>query len=465
MAVLVRLSISTMKEKNQLTFEADDKLDLKSFSEKLEKFLLVEHDFVEGSLVISLNGQFGAGKTTFLSMWKSDLQERQIANLTLPKTVVINAWESDYCGDPLLSIVDGLIEVTRENPSESESNAPSRLRNAAKDLGWFATGLANQMASHWAGIDPLSAGKLAEEKQKSRQPKVPDFVSLYQARTKSLKELKKTLSDIFGGDVPKVFIFVDELDRCRPDYAISYLETIKHVFDVHGLVFVLAVDYDQLECSAKALFGSDLKFSDYFRKFAQRTVSLPEPSESGLNCLAEHYVRYYLEIEGKRSSLMHFDSFRVKNIVDLIRSLRMPPRQIQESFRILGHTVAGDSSRGKLYWCIGVGTILMSVLKVARPSLYRQVGRGEVSDLEVGEFLVKTVGKEEAKWWFSVYVTGVGNREAERSPINAADLFNRLKFTTDAKEIALADFSQGWGRSWVDRWKEIYNKIETTTAF
>ncbi|GAI99518.1 unnamed protein product, partial [marine sediment metagenome] len=28
---------------------------------------------------------------------------------------------------------------------------------------------------------------------------------------------------------PNILIFVDEIDRCRPDYAISYLETIKHV--------------------------------------------------------------------------------------------------------------------------------------------------------------------------------------------------------------------------------------------
>ena len=72
---------------------------------------------------------------------------------------------------------------------------------------------------------------------------------------RALQKLRDTLREVFGGDSPKAFLFVDELDRCRPDYAINYLETIKHVFDVHGLVFVLAVDYEQLECSAKALFG------------------------------------------------------------------------------------------------------------------------------------------------------------------------------------------------------------------
>jgi predicted KAP-like P-loop ATPase len=266
-----------MEDATTLTFEVTDKLGLKPFSTKLERFLSVEHDFVDGSLVVSLNAPFGAGKTTFLSMWKSDLDKRRTESPNLPKAIMLNAWESDYCGDALLSIVNGLIKAVKNDKTSKE--AVGRLRDAAKDVGWFVLGLANNLASHWSGIDPLSAGKVAEEKRKDRQIEIPDFVSLYDKRTEALEKLKSSLREVFGGDSPKAFVFVDELDRCRPDYAIGYLETIKHVFDVHGLVFVLAIDYGQLESTAKALFGSGLKFADYFRKFSHRTVSLPEPEE------------------------------------------------------------------------------------------------------------------------------------------------------------------------------------------
>ncbi len=141
------------------------------------------------------------------------------------------------------------------------------------------------MRASITGLDPVSAAALAEEKKQGRKPKIPDFVTLYEERTKALRKLKDTLKEVFGGDVPKAIVFVDELDRCRPDYAINYLETIKHVFDVHGLVLVLAVDYHQLENSAKALFGARLKFADYFRKFVQRTITLPEPDDSNSNSL------------------------------------------------------------------------------------------------------------------------------------------------------------------------------------
>ena len=452
-----------------MTFETNDKLDLKPFSAKLEKFLMVEHDFVDGSLVISLNAPFGAGKTTFLSMWKSDLDKRREGDLATPKTITINAWESDYCGDPLLSIVNGLIKSVGKADPTKESEAAGRLREAAKDVGWFVTGLANKFASDWMGLDPADAGKFAEEKKQERKPKIPDFISIYDERTKALGKLKDALKEVFGGDSPKAFVFVDELDRCRPDYAIGYLETIKHVFDVHGLIFVLAVDYDQLECSAKALFGTGLKFPDYFRKFVQRSVTLPEPNKSNLHALANHYVSRYLEREGKRHSFMRIDEYRVKNIVELITALKMPPRQIQEAFRIIGHTLAADlENRGRLYFCIGVGAILMSALKVAGHEIYRRIGNCEATHREVGEILIQLVGKEEAYWWFSVYLTG-SSREECRDDASLIKLLKDLGFVGADSSLDRRRFgshAEGWGHNWSgDRWQYIYRTIESANTF
>src|SRR5437868_3159267 len=112
----------------KMTFDEHDKLGLKPFSQKLERFLIVEHEFVEGGLVIALNAPFGAGKTTFLSMWKSDLDKRKEADSTIPKPIILNAWESDFCGDPLLSIVNALIKAA--GADESAKEAAGRLRDA-----------------------------------------------------------------------------------------------------------------------------------------------------------------------------------------------------------------------------------------------------------------------------------------------------------------------------------------------
>ncbi|MBN2238076.1 MAG: hypothetical protein JW729_10985, partial [Bacteroidales bacterium] len=51
----------------------NDLLELRPFADRLKKFIEIEHQFVDGSLVIALSSKFGSGKTTFFQMWKTDL--------------------------------------------------------------------------------------------------------------------------------------------------------------------------------------------------------------------------------------------------------------------------------------------------------------------------------------------------------------------------------------------------------
>jgi predicted KAP-like P-loop ATPase len=217
------------------TFE-HDKLGLKPFCEKLEKFLIIDHDFVEGSLVVALTSPFGTGKSSFLRMWKNDLELRQLQRSDSPQSIILNAWELDYCDDALFAILANLIKAV----PTSDPGKLAAIREAASDFGNFALSIANDISST-VGVNPILAGEYAKKKKQERHQR-PDFLKHFEDRTAAYERLKKALKEAFGGDSPKAFIFVDELDRCRPDYAISYLETIKHVFDIHGLVFVLSID-------------------------------------------------------------------------------------------------------------------------------------------------------------------------------------------------------------------------------
>ena len=75
----------------------------------------------------------------------------------------------------------------------------------------------------------------------------------------------------------KVIILVDELDRCRPIYAIELLERVKHLFDTEGIVFVLGVDRKQLSHSVKALYGATFDAAGYLRRFIDIDYKLPLP--------------------------------------------------------------------------------------------------------------------------------------------------------------------------------------------
>lgn len=449
-----------------LSFDKDP-LNLGPFCEKLQQFLIVEHDFVDGSLVVSLNAPFGSGKSTFLSLWKTELETQQEKEKDLPIPIILNAWESDYCGDPLMAVVLALMKAVHKNGGKDAATNEKHLREAAKDIGWFGVGMANKFVSHVTGLDPVAAGELAEKKKTARKKPVPDFISTFEHRMESLANLKKTLSDIFKGDSPKAFIFVDELDRCRPDYAISYLETIKHIFDVHGLVFVLALDYEQLGCSARALFGGDLNVAEYLRKFIQRSVSLPAPEEHAYNNLAQSYVEYYMERDEKRISMMSLDGAK-KWIVELIAGLKMTPRQIQETFRIIGHTVSGDvKMKGKLYWCLGIGVMLMAALKVKDVDMYQKIGRLQIEHLEVCEYLMRILGREEAIWWIKVYLTGAQSYN-ERGQVDVEKILRALGYIKETESFnaqqELGDTARGWGMGSSKRFLQIFKAIENANS-
>jgi hypothetical protein len=441
------------------TFE-HDKLNRKDFEERFEKFIMVDHDFVDGSLVVSLNAPFGSGKTSFLSMWKDDLDKRREKGANLPKVIMLNAWESDYCGDPLLSIVIKLAQSVETKNTDQKTS----ILEAVKDFGNFTLALANGFVAHSTGLNSMEAGKHAQDEKQKRSEQKLDIVKLYEEKEAALQKLKEALRKAFASDNPKAFVFVDELDRCRPDYAVSYLETIKHVFDIHGLVFVLGIDYDQLSGSARALFGQDLNFPEYFRKFVHRSVSLPELDLPRVQMLADHYVRNYLVLANKRSSLLEIN-YRVKNLVELVCALRMTPRQIQEAFRIIGHvTSERHDLKKELPWSMSVGIILMVIFKITRPHMYVDLGKDLEDPQEMGNFFKKYLGLKNAEWWCCIYVTGAGKKTG-----NSEEWLKGLNFTPADQSGSrdLGQFSRGWG--WQEReqssFVNLYNRIESVTTF
>lgn len=423
-----------MDSERTLSFEKSDRLGLRKFCSQLESFVQVEHNFVEGSLVVSLNGGFGSGKTTFLQMWENDLRERRKTNMALPLPITLNAWESDYRGDALLAIISVLSRVVKEIPSANEETASSQaIREAVKDIAWFGLALANGLVAKATGLDSIKAGDVSSGKNKARRENSEeqiDLLEMYEERSRSLTRLKRALKDCFGGDNPRAIILVDELDRCRPDYAIEYLETIKHIFDIRGLIFILAVDKHQLKSSAEALFGNGLKFDEYYRKFVHRNVFLPLPDKQGLNRLVANYVdRFWSSgnVDGfKRFSLFQVD--RIENVEEMIAALALTPRQINEVFRIVGHAMALEKATGHtLPWAQCVGTAFMATLSVTHPLKYRAIGLHLFSIDDLGSLVRELfTNDKQFRWWLNILVSGYWFDENELSDEEVFRMHQRL---------------------------------------
>jgi len=438
------------------TFEESSFDELKGFAKRLEDFILIEQDFVQNSLVIALSSKYGSGKTTFFNMWKNSLENPRNNNFFV---ISLNAWESDYFGDPLFAIISALVESIEQKKDGAHA---SSIVEAVKDFGWFATVIGNQIAKKATGIDAIEAGEIAKKQKKLRND-IPDSFSLYQHRKSAMLSIKESVQNFVSSAESNVLFLVDELDRCRPDYAISYLETIKHIFDINGAVFILAADRQHLENSARTAFGPGLDFEEYYRKFIHREISLPKISDQGYRKLTSKYVKYYLEREAKRYCFMGLERHRIDDIIKLIKFQKLTPRQIQEIFRILGHVLSTHKeNQGKLRWCLSVGSIVMSTFKVAQSDMYNKLGDGELLP-EDAKFFLKKVGTEfPVHWWMSLFYTGGGLYFETSDPAEAM----RIIGIDESNRRELGQWNDGWG--WgnnENRFADIREKIEYVTQW
>jgi hypothetical protein len=93
------------------------------------------------------------------------------------------------------------------------------------------------------------------------------------------KSLGAIVAAVRDGNVnPPIIIIIDELDRCRPSYALKLFEEIKHLFDVHGLVFVLGMNGEQLAHSVSGTYGANFDGAAYLRRFINRRYTLEPPN-------------------------------------------------------------------------------------------------------------------------------------------------------------------------------------------
>lgn len=88
---------------------------------------------------------------------------------------------------------------------------------------------------------------------------------------KSKKELREKVNEFFNSLLPekgnRLIIMVDELDRCKPSYAVKLLERIKHYFTNDRITFVFSVNTYELEKTIRKYYGDDFDAGRYLSRF------------------------------------------------------------------------------------------------------------------------------------------------------------------------------------------------------
>ena len=253
----------------------DDVLDREQIAAKLTN--LIRHESVP--LVISVHGQWGTGKTFMLKRWQQDLQNQGF------NAIYFNAWEDDFCDDPLLAIIGQLASYF------SKGRFKEGVDRAASSAFELFRSNVSSVLTHLIG---------ATTEFEHNTPTKKDLIKQYhlQRHGKDLlnKELEKLSAAVYSERSQPLVFIIDELDRCRPTFAIELLERVKHIFDVPNMVFVLGINRDEL-CKALSSIYGDIDTDVYLRRFFDFEFNLPEVDSRRF---AEHLVsKYQLEIYGR----------------------------------------------------------------------------------------------------------------------------------------------------------------------
>lgn len=245
-----------------------------------EKYSDEQDVIYKESFVLNINSGWGVGKTFFLTQWKKDLEA-----LKHP-VVYFDAWKNDFTKNPLIGFIS---EFTQElNEYKMKHNAlkgvTNNLLQAASKLTNLVATVSVNIAAKSLGIpsEVLEGNVLSESfgKQSYSQDLILQHMDIKKAIFDFKSELRDFIENLTVNNTVQApfYIFVDELDRCRPDYAIELLENIKHFFGVKGVYFIVATNTAELTHSIRAVYGAGFNSNMYLKRFFDQEYTLPKPN-------------------------------------------------------------------------------------------------------------------------------------------------------------------------------------------
>lgn len=227
--------------------------------------------------------------------------------------ITFDAYASDYVLDPFVAFSGEIIELLRSRRDELAGVEPltRSFRDAAVAVAKQSAPLLANLAIRAATAGVIRAADLktaadavssaGEEIAGAASKAVEQQIESYQKQKDALAHFRTKLAEVaklvHGQHGHPLTIVVDELDRCRPNFALELLERIKHLFEVPNVVFVLLVNRAQIESYVRTVYGAEVDAALYLQKFADLFIDLPAkaPSLHGRDWSLRTYFDYLLK--------------------------------------------------------------------------------------------------------------------------------------------------------------------------
>lgn len=288
-----------------MSFE-NDKLNRKKYADFLTEIVSNPEKYKRisdsNAMSIAIDSGWGTGKTTFVNMWKEHLEEQKDeAGKNKFAVIKYNAWKNDFAEEPLESLIYTIINhdiFNKENETQSGIQAGKDLvKYGGKVLsGLIKTGVriaAGEKMAETAGDAVESLLNNGTEGVKAilkdlneKEAAYKNFYSQYENYYEVIEKIKEALTKVTNER--KIVIMIDELDRCKPLFAIKLLENIKHILDAKNISFVFALDMEQLSHSIKCIYGQGMDANGYLCRFFDYISKMPKPDK-------KLYIKYLID--------------------------------------------------------------------------------------------------------------------------------------------------------------------------
>ncbi|MCC8129768.1 MAG: hypothetical protein LIO51_07525 [Clostridiales bacterium] len=326
---------------------------------------------IDDSCSISLDGGWGSGKTFFVKQTKllldafnntlssRDLDEvkkivekcnRFDRNFDIQPQVAVyyDAWKNDNDDDPVLSLVYTIVQSM--NVDNTIKGSLGFIKIAASIIEIFTNKDWNKVIESFKGDDPLLKIKASKD--------IEDLI-------------KEFLDELLSERGNRLVVFIDELDRCKPSYAVKLLERMKHYFDNERITFVFSINSNELQQTIRQYYGSDFDACRYLDRFFDLRISLPPVNMKQYFCsIGYDSTTYTYDIVC--DAVIRSFHFELREIARYIRLSKIASNKIVYS----NSRYVYPSERGTQF-CILFFVPIMLGLKIADSQRYAEFINGK----------------------------------------------------------------------------------------
>lgn len=340
-----------------------DLLDRRPLGDLLTTYV----DRLRAGAVIGLSAEWGQGKTWFGDHWKAHLES------VGHKVGHIDAFKNDFAEDPYLLVVSELLKLIEEEDKNSGLRKGAEglfkatipfITKAAFELGGVAVSGLPGLGEAWQKMADKTAGDLAEKSESWFDKKLNDLAE----RKRSVENFRSSLAAAVAKQDRPVVVIVDEIDRCRPTFALSLLERLKHLFDVPNLVFVLLLNRNQLARSIEGAYGAGTDGDAYMSKFVNIWFELP--GWAGGTTTGRRDCQSFVEAQLQKFNLESTSQKDRQDFASMIAfwasHWAMSAREVERACTL--YVLANCQSGGLIPFLIA--------LKIRHPNLFNRLKRG-----------------------------------------------------------------------------------------